>query len=1013
MGTGAVTLGSSRTVTVNASTLTVGGVISDGGNIYSLTKAGPGTLAISGQNTYTGGTVVNGGTLSLAGGGGTGTIRGALAVNSGAFVDFTGWSLGYSGGNDGGGGNSGNIVNAITVNGGTLNSNAASGIAVSSLTMTGGVFSGTALDWYYGLTNNPTVTTNASNTTAVISAGINVRLNGASNNITFNVAQGTTPSGVNLLISGNLLHATAQGTGGIIMAGPGVMQLTGSNTYTGSTTINGGTLLIGSGGTTGSLPAASAIADNSTLAIKRSDNVAQGVIISGSPITGTGGITQMGPGTLTLNALNSYTGPTVIASSVLNAATLADAGQDSAIGEGSYYPGSPADLVINSGTLQYTGASPASTNRLFTVGAGGKAALDASGAPGGTMTVSSGGGSIAYANTAATATLTLTGSGAGVLGAEVDNSGTGSNVTSLVKAGTGSWVLSGPNTYTGATTVSAGALFINGSNAAGSISLAGGATLGGLGSAAGTATVANGGSIQAGYNGAGSLTLAGLSIGTGTIGIANITNYNFSPAVVVTGSNGLKLSGGSSSVTIALSGQAPVGTGSVQLLQYAGAIQVGNSTAFTLNTAGMTGLSSRALFTLSNPSGFIDLNYSVDHPVWSGAGNGVWDTATQSPKNWVLASNAGSPTDFLAGDAVVFDDNAGLNTTVSISGTGDVYPTSVTFNNSFYSYLIQGTHSIAGSATLAVNGGGLVTITNTNSYTGGTTLSNNSTLSFANGALGSTGSIAFAGNATLQWNGSNTQDVSGRLAIGNGVTATIDTQNNNVTFASSFGGGQAGSLNYVGSGTLTMTAPSTFTGSTTISNGTLQLGDGTTGHDGSLTSTVINNNAALVCNLAGSQTYSGAIGGSGNLIKSGSGTLTLSGTNGYYGATTVNGGALSIASANNLPSGSPLTLSGGGALNMTAALTLANNVTVASGQSGTLRMTGPFTAGLSGDYSGTAGTLTLDCSAGINTGFGISSASGPALDRQSKFSAQRARTTFTSPTTTPPTPGSSAARRCR
>src|SRR4029077_18849597 len=63
LGTGAVTLGASRTVTVNGSTLTVGGVISGSG--FSLTKAGSGTLTLSGANTYTGGTTLNAGTLNI------------------------------------------------------------------------------------------------------------------------------------------------------------------------------------------------------------------------------------------------------------------------------------------------------------------------------------------------------------------------------------------------------------------------------------------------------------------------------------------------------------------------------------------------------------------------------------------------------------------------------------------------------------------------------------------------------------------------------------------------------------------------------------------------------------------------------------------------------------------------------------------------------------------------------------------------------------------------------------
>ena len=68
LGAGAVTLGADRTVTVNANTLTVGGVV---GGAQALTKAGAGTLTLAGVNTYSGQTRAYGGTLNL-----TGTIPG-------------------------------------------------------------------------------------------------------------------------------------------------------------------------------------------------------------------------------------------------------------------------------------------------------------------------------------------------------------------------------------------------------------------------------------------------------------------------------------------------------------------------------------------------------------------------------------------------------------------------------------------------------------------------------------------------------------------------------------------------------------------------------------------------------------------------------------------------------------------------------------------------------------------------------------------------------------------------
>ncbi|MFZ9937153.1 MAG: autotransporter-associated beta strand repeat-containing protein, partial [Luteolibacter sp.] len=107
MGTGAVSLGTttgtSRTVTIlnTAATLTVGGAIGDGITAKALTKAGPGTLRLTGANSHTGGTTVSAGTLlvngslptagtvTVSGGtlGGTGTLNGPVSVQSGGTVN--------------------------------------------------------------------------------------------------------------------------------------------------------------------------------------------------------------------------------------------------------------------------------------------------------------------------------------------------------------------------------------------------------------------------------------------------------------------------------------------------------------------------------------------------------------------------------------------------------------------------------------------------------------------------------------------------------------------------------------------------------------------------------------------------------------------------------------------------------------------------------------------------------------------------------------------------------------
>ena len=106
------------------------------------------------------------------------------------------------------------------------------------------------------------------------------------------------------------LTGTVTGTGSLTKTGTAALVLAGDATLDGQAIVNAGTLQIGNGGTTGTL--AANIENNAAVAFNRSGNVSYGDVISG-----TGGLAKLGAGTLTLTAVQQYTGTTAV-----NAGTL-------------------------------------------------------------------------------------------------------------------------------------------------------------------------------------------------------------------------------------------------------------------------------------------------------------------------------------------------------------------------------------------------------------------------------------------------------------------------------------------------------------------------------------------------------------------------------------------------------------------------------------------------------------------------------------------------------------------
>ena len=170
-------------------------------------------------------------------------------------------------------------------------------------------------------------------------------------------------------------------------------------------------------------------------------------------------------------------------------------------------------------------------------------------------------------------------------------------------------------------------------------------------------------------------------------------------------------------------------------------------------------------------------------------------------------------------------------------------------------------------------------------------------------AAGATLAVAVGG--TNDWTAANVDSLRGNTAaFPAGSYLGLDTSDGNFTYSSSIAAiGAAGGLNKLGTGVLTLTGSNTYTGPTTVSAGTLQIGNGASGE--ALASASIIDNATLAFNNADSLIYGGTISGSGGLLKLGGGTVAISGgsntliANTYSGPTTVAGGVLAVGSTNN------------------------------------------------------------------------------------------------------------------
>ncbi|WP_210494987.1 autotransporter outer membrane beta-barrel domain-containing protein [Microvirga antarctica] len=674
-----------------------------------------------------------------------------------------------------------------------------------------------------------------------------------------------------------------------------------------------------------------------------------GVTTLNSAINGSTGFTKAGTATLALGGSNvGYTGATTVAAGTLRINSA------NALGVST----SAAGLVLNSGSTLLLGTN---FTHNFTL-------------TGGVVNVQSAGTFTWNGSPTLTSSTNLNFNGTLTSVTMSGNlANTGANILSLTKSGTLATILSGSNSYTGTTTITQGKLQ---AGSAGGLSPGSNLVFNG--------TTGTGGSL--GLTSASGNFTRGLGTGAGQVRWAGDGGFvaSGSARVVNLGGAGTTLTWGSGGF-VPTGSRLVLGTDSNSTLDFQNGIDLSGGVRAVQGDGGLISGHARMNGLLSGTGG---LNH-VGNGLLELTASNTYSGGTNLTSGTLIVSSDGNLG--AVSGALTFDGGTLLNTNTITTGR------SVTINAGGGRFqtnaALFATGLVIGTGNLVKTGAARLVLTGTNRYTGGTTITagtlqlgnggtsggilgnvtNGGTLSFNRsdvatfpGVISGTGGVAQLGIGTTVLTADNsytggTTITAGTLQLGNGGTSggilgnvtnggTLSFNRSDVaTFPGVISGtGRAAQL---GTGTTVLTADNTFTGGTTITAGTLQLGNG--GTTGSILGNVTNS-GTLSFNRSDVVTFNGIVTGAGHVSQKGAGTTVLTADNTYSGGTSVTAGALAVGSATS-PSAA---LSGGGALAVAAGATLGGY----GGVTGTITNAGRIAVAnaLAAFAGGPAGNFTID-----------------------------------------------------